>query len=412
MPSLQPRNTSSDGEQTVPSRLRRSLWINPVVIFGCAWLLAACLYSLHLSLVLIYSTDDVIGVVAWIIVPFVLAVLGYFATSSLGSLRQKGFSKMTEGWLERRLKIAFLVWACLTGVEVWYSRGVPLLWLIEGTGQSYVDFGIPSFHGLLNSLLLTIGLGGFTLFAVTGNKRHLWMPAVVIAWSMVAVTRNMLIVILMECFIVWAMIRRITWKKIAKALVPLVALVLVFGYVGDMRTGIDRFRQLADPSPNYPEWLPSGVLWIYIYVSTPINNLVNTMRTTVPLNSPLFPNTTSLLVPSVLREIIYNPATISNAVSGELVEEGSWNVSTAYVGAFQDFGKLGIACFSIVLGWLSAHFWCDRSLRGSLIYAVLGQCLAISVFFNHLFYLPVITQVVWIYVLLPKSRRLTAQLAP
>ncbi|MGB2605341.1 MAG: O-antigen polymerase [Terracidiphilus sp.] len=376
-----------------------------MVIFGSAWLMAAGLYALHLSLVLIYPTTAIIRVVSWIVVPFVLTVLMYLGGYPLFALSPRRLAQITEGWLERRLKIAFLAWAGLTAVEIVYSGGIPIVWLFQGTGQSYVDFGIPSFHGLLNSLLLTIGLSGFTLFAVTGRKRHLWMPGFVIAWSIIAVTRNMLIVILMECIIVWAMIRRVTWRKIAKGLVPLLVLVLVFGYVGDMRTGIDRFRQLADPSPNYPDWLPSGVLWIYIYVSTPINNLVNTVRTTAPLNSALFPNTTALLVPTVLREVIYNPATISNAVSGELVDEGSWNVSTAYVGAFQDFGTLGIACFSLVLGAVAAHFWRDHSLRGSLVYAVVGQCLAISVFFNHLFYLPVISQVVWLYLLVPKFER-------
>jgi oligosaccharide repeat unit polymerase len=200
------------------------------------------------------------------------------------------------------------------------------------------------------------------------------------------------------------MVRGFTWRTLTKGAVGLIALILVFGYIGDVRTGVEQFRELAQPSPNYPEWLPSGVLWIYIYASTPINNLVNTTRTAHPLNNPFFPNATSLLVPSALRDFIYDPDTISTAGTGELVDEGSWNVSTAFVGAFQDFGMFGIVCLSIAMGLISAYFWRDRSLRGSLAYAVLGQCLAMSIFYNHLFYLPVITQIIWLYVVLRKSR--------
>jgi oligosaccharide repeat unit polymerase len=383
----------------------RGAWIHPLFIFWAAWLATVALYDMHLSLLLIYPSDLVIHVVAWIVVPYTVTALAYLGLRSWEQPSPLSFrpdSGVRRAKLARWLRIAFVIWALLTVIEIAVSGGVPLLWLIQGSSKTYFDFGIASVHGLLNSLILAIGLMEFALFSLTGKRNHLWMPVFVVIWSLIAVTRNMLIVILIECAIVWAMTRGITWKTLAKASVSFVALILVFGYIGDFRTGGETFRQLAEPSPNYPEWLPSGALWVYIYVGTPINNLVNTVQSTAPLNSPLFPNATSLLFPSVIRDVIYNPATISDALSGDLVSD-AFNVSTAYVGAFQDFGMAGVAGFSVVLGWLSAHFWRDRSLRGSLIYAVMGQCLVVSIFFNHLFYLPVITQVIWLYMFLPKN---------
>lgn len=385
--------------------LLRAVWIHPLVIFWSAWLITILLYDMHLSMLLIYPSSMVVRVVAWIVIPFTLTVLIYLSSRSWTRPSVLDFRIDTAFRAEKlthTLHIAFVIWAALTIVEIIASGGVPLLWLIQGSSKTYFDFGIASVHGLLNSLILAIGLTEFALFAVTRKKTHLWLPAFVLLWSLIAVTRNMLIVILIECAIVWAMVRGITWKTLARASVSLFALILVFGYIGDARTGGEAFRELAEPSPNYPEWLPSGVLWVYIYAGTPINNLVNTVQTTAPLHNALFPNAASLLFPSVLRDVIYDPATISDAVSGDLVTD-AFNVSTAYVGPFQDFGMAGITFFSVILAWLSAHFWRDRSLRGSLIYAVLGQCLAVSVFFNHLFYLPVITQVIWLYMFLPKS---------
>jgi oligosaccharide repeat unit polymerase len=389
--------------------------VHPLVIFWCAWVSSVGLYVLHLSDVLIFSSGLVISVVAWIVIPFTLATLVYLACYSWAPSSLAAFRLDTEiavARLKRRLEIGFIIWSILTTVEIVVSGGVPLLWLIQGSSKTYFDFGIASFHGLLNSLILTIGLSGFVIFVITGKKAQLWMPGFVVLWSLIAVTRNLMIVILIECGIVWVMVRGITTKTLTKGVVGVIALILVFGYIGDVRTGVEQFRDIAQPSSNYPDWLPSGVLWVYIYVSTPINNLVNTTRNAHPLNSPLFPYATSQLVPSALREAIYPPEIVGSASTGELVDEGSWNVSTAFVGAFQDFGMFGIACYSIFMALVAAHFWRDRSLRGSLIYAVLGQCLAMSIFYNHLFYLPVITQVLWLYILLRKSETGSTRLGP
>jgi oligosaccharide repeat unit polymerase len=394
------------GKSENARRLLRSFWIHPLAVFGLTWGATAWLYDLHLSALLIYPTELVLRVVAWIVIPFSLTVLVYLGLSSDRQRSTIALGRQASVFgtkLDRKLKIAFAVWASLTVIEIVISGGVPILWLFQGSSQTYADFGVASVHGFLNSLLLTIGLLEFSRFVLDEGKKHLVVPAVVVLWSLIAVTRNMLIVILLECALVWAMIRGITWKTVAKALASLIVLILVFGYIGDVRTGSQTFLELAQPAPNFPEWLPSGALWVYIYACTPINNLVNTVQTTAPLDNALFPNATSLLFPSVVREAIYSPETISDALSGDLVAE-AFNVSTAYVGPFQDYGMMGITLFSIVMGTLSAHYWRDLSLRGSLIYAVLAQCLAISIFFNHLFYLPVITQVFWLYFFLPNRR--------
>lgn len=385
----------------------RYVWIHPLVVFWSVWAITVGLYQLHLSELLIFTSAQVMTVVAWIVIPFTLTTLIYLGCTSWNPLNVSAFSLDTDSRierLERNLNIAFTIWAMLTVVEIFYSGGLPILWLIQGSSKTYFDFGIPSFHGLLNSLLQTIGLVAFALYALTGSKRFLWMPAWVVAWSVIVVTRNMLIVMLIEYGLVWVMIRGLSKRTLVKAVVGLLALILAFGYIGDLRSGgSESFRGVAEPSQNYPDWLPSGALWVYIYVTTPISNLVNTVQTTHPIYDPLFPYATSQLFPTVIRQIVYDPSTVSELPSGDLVKE-ALNVSTAYLGAFRDFGMLGIALFSVIMASVAAHFWRDRSLRGSLSYAVLGQCLAISIFFNHLFYLPIISQIFWLYIFLPAQK--------
>ena len=119
------------------------------------------------------------------------------------------------------------------------------------------------------------------------------------------------------------------------------------------------------------------------------------MTVATPLGNPLFPNTMALLFPSVIRNVIYGVDAASGALSGELITD-AFNVSTAYVGPYQDLGLLGIVLFSILLGITALYFWKMSGVRGVLMYSVIGQCLVLSIFFNHLFYLPVISQVGWI----------------
>jgi oligosaccharide repeat unit polymerase len=405
MPTTTTHPGENGGARTIQP-LQRSIWIHPLMIFGFAWGLTVYLYDLHLSALLIYPTDLVLTVAAWVVIPFCFCVLIYLGLSwdTRPRLVLERVQFVLGGPLERKLKIAFWIWAALTVIEIIVSGGVPILWLFQGSAKTYADFGISSVHGLLNSLLIAIAVIHFALYALKGKKRNLIVPTFVLVWSIIAVTRNLMIVVLLEYALVWAMIRGIAWKTVGKVFVSLLALILVFGYIGDARTGGDTFRELAQPSQDYPEWLPSGVLWVYIYVSTPINNLVNTVQNTTPLDNVLFPNATSLLFPTVVREVLYNPTSLSDAVSGDLVTE-AFNVSTAFVGPFQDFGMAGITLFSILLALVSMHYWRNLSLLGSLTYAVLAQCLAISVFFNHLFYLPVITQVLWFYFFLRENRR-------
>jgi oligosaccharide repeat unit polymerase len=305
---------------------------------------------------------------------------------------------------ERKLVVWFRVWSLISLVEIAISGGIPLVWLIEGSSKTYVDFGISSVHGLVNSLLLSIGLCRFALFLLTGSRRHLFVPVFILIWSILVVTRNMLLVSLIEFGILLFRMKPVKKKTIVKLAASFVALILIFGAIGDYRSGSsDLIRVWAQPTDEYPDWLPSGVLWAYIYISTPINNLVYTSQGVQPLNSLAFPNTVVTLFPSIIRSHIYG-SQLGDAESGQLVVS-NFNVSTAYIGPFQDYGFWGIALFSALSAAACQFFWLRRNLRDILIYTVLMQCLVLTLFFDHFLYLPVISQIIWIYYFFSKQGR-------
>ena len=380
-------------------RPSKPLLLHPLALFTAVWGSIVFLYSLHLSRLLIFSNTQVLHAVFWLYIPFFLTI------SLLGTLRTLAPRKprlsshtpsIPVDRVHRQLIRWFIFWVVATILEVIVSGGLPILWLIEGSSKTYFDFGIPSIHGLLNSLILTLGLAEFALFVISGAKRHLWIPAWLLVWPVIVVTRNMMIVFLIEAAVLWIYIKGMRWQTFLKLTIFTVLVILIFGYIGDFRSGASTFRKLALPTKSYPSWLPSGVLWVYIYMTTPLGNLINTARLSTPLHNFLLPNTTSLLFPSILRNIIYGSAAqASQAFSGTLISQ-AFNVSTAFIGPFQDFGWPGVAGLSIFLGFISEFCWHRRGIRGALVYAVIAQCVILTLFFNHLFYLPVITQVVWI----------------
>jgi oligosaccharide repeat unit polymerase len=381
----------------------RGLLFHPLALFVGVWGLIIFLYSLHLSGLLVFSTTRVLMLALWIVVPYVASVIAFqifcaFAPKRLVARRDQQPIALDN--LDRRLVHWFVFWLVCTLVEIKVSGGVPILWLLQGSSKTYMDFGIPSVHGFLNSLLLAIGIGQFGLFALAGKKRHLLIPAWIVLWSVIAVTRNIMIVSLIQNAVVWGVVRGVRKRTLFNGVVVLLALILLFGYVGDFRSGADVFRAAAMPTAEFPEWLPSGALWVYIYLATPIGNLVNTAAIAPPQYNLLFPNTAALLLPSVLRKLVYGEASLNDALSGELVTD-AFNVSTAYVGPFQDYGRLGMVGFSALLGLIASYYWRKRTFRDALIYGVIGQILVLSIFFNHLFYLPVISQIGWLFVFFP-----------
>jgi oligosaccharide repeat unit polymerase len=218
----------------------------------------------------------------------------------------------------------------------------------------------------------------------------------------------MMMVNLLQTAMVIVMYRGIPAKLAAKIIAVGLIIILGFGFLGDLRSGAATFLSLAQPTASYPQWLPSGVLWVYIYLTTPLNNLIYTMNTVHPVNTLLFPNTVAPLFPTIIRNLVYGQS-VSSALSGELVDS-AFNVSTAYVGPYQDFGALGMACFSALISLIGAFYWWRTNFRDELIYVVICQCLLITVFYDYFFSLPIITQVFWIYVFLyPRKKKRVQQ---
>ena len=383
----------------------KKIVLHPVVIFTAVWVLTAWLYGLHLSGLFLFDFRDAFKLTLRLCIPFAFGaaffeLLYWLANRSQPLPRTAQTLDLHADRLWKRLSWCGVAWLVITGVEIVVSGGLPILWLVQGSEKTYYDFGIHSIHGLMNSLISALALISFFAYLATSRKRFLIFPALLVFWSVVQVNRNVLSANLFQFAFLFFLLRQVSWRNIVRYTVFLLVFIYIFGLVGDIRSGADQFIALAQPTENFPPWLPSGFLWVYIYLGTPVNNLLYTFHNATPAYDPSFFNTTSLLLPSVLRAIIYPQHLL--AVQGELVEQ-AFNVSTAFVGVYQDMGYGGIFVYCFFLGFACTLVWRRTHVRSYLGYAVLAQCLVLSVFFNHFLYLPIIFQLFWISVLLGRK---------
>ncbi|HHE6157393.1 O-antigen ligase [Citrobacter freundii] len=372
--------------------IARNFIFGPLTIFFLVWNIVLFLYSFHFSELLYFSTAQAFITTYFIICSFFIG--WFFAKLFLYNRRVPQSHVVTYLFVERlnkKKKIFFYLWLMLTFIEIIYCRGVPVIWLILGNGKTYFDFGIPTVHGFLNSLILSLSLISYYLYVITNRKRHLLIPLFTCCWALVVISRNLLIVNIIQLVILHFYFVKINYVKLSKSLVLLILLILIFGLVGDFRTGKDDFFNLAAVSSSYPTWLPSGFLWVYMYLVTPLNNLINAFDIINPEWSFGLSNSTVLLIPSFLRTFIYGDLSYDSTYY--LVTQ-AFNVSTAYIDPYRDLGYFGVFIFSSVAGFFVTYLSNKTEFKSILFFCILMQCNVLSVFYNHYMYLPIIFQLV------------------
>ncbi|BDU54580.1 hypothetical protein LTEGF4_02610 [Limnohabitans sp. TEGF004] len=176
--------------------------------------------------------------------------------------------------------------------------------------------------------------------------------------------------------------------------------IVGFGVIGDARSS-DFYQTIGLNDVN--PLIPSGFIWFYIYMVTPLNNLFYN----VSYDSYLLVENASAffysILPTVVKVAMFD-VDVENRWAQDFLQTGllpntSFNVSTALIQAYLDAGLYGIWLNVASLGFLAGIFYKRISNIFSLmIYAVVGQCLLLSIFYNMIIYPPVLFQFVWIYI--------------
>ena len=152
-------------------------YLHPLILISGVWGFVLYLYGLHWSELQIYEVDKAY--------PFLIILFGVFSYVFLFFWAAKGVLKDKGGsveiidalefnyYLSRRIKKWFFIWISVSVVEVLFSGGIPILWLINGSEKTYFDFGLPTIHGLANGLVSALSLISFFIYMNGGGKKYL-----------------------------------------------------------------------------------------------------------------------------------------------------------------------------------------------------------------------------------------------
>lgn len=387
--------------------LGRLLYINPLVVFLATWASVFYLYSLQLSLVLLPLTTEF---AVHVVLLGAAASAAFFVGFHASGTRPRPLKSENPQQVRRLIRsVRRLSWCALLvfAVTVIAFGGVPLSWALTGSTLTYTDFGFPTLHGFFNSLILIIGtmLSWMSLRKVRFRGDRLLLAFCFVV-PIITLHRQSLVSLLLQCLFIYAALRRGSFGQAAKGVVLiLLASGTLFSLLGNIRTGDETLADLANLSSEGGS-LPLPVLWIYMYLTTPLSNFFE--LTTMPFAQSFGGTSLAGLTPTVLRELLWGePA----AVMTEFADR-AFNAYTYAFVLFVDFRWWGVFVFSIAVlgvgGVLFRRFVVAPTLYNLLNLCLLNHVIFLFVFANFLLTWGVVFQFVIVRVLKKKLAAIPA----
>ena len=392
---------------------RKTKFISPAVLLLLIWVVEIVLYSLHIvdyyrplnSLSLFFF----FGVIAIVFLAGVVVKAKLAPKHWIDSYPNRNWS-ISE--IEKKANKIAKLFIVGTFLNVVYSQGFPLLWLVTGSGKTYTEFGIPSFNGFVNALYYIAVVTNFYLYLSTKDKKYLKVLLLLVIYPLLTITRALIFTMGFELLGLFVMMRKIRIKSVILLLVGSIAIIVLFGYMGNQRSGGDvsdategMVRELVDNRyVDTMENLPSGFTWVYWYFTCSVNNVVYNIDKLNPSYVP--DNTIKRLLPSVLRKSIFGQKEYEERYAFTM-DNTLVNTFTLYSNYLKDFGVyLTIFIFFFVgLFFYNVYYKAtESSLNFFLMYPAIFMVICLSVFDDFLLSLPTLFQFIITYYMFKRKR--------
>ncbi len=285
--------------------------------------------------------------------------------------------------LNFHIKRMTAVWLFGSLIDIIFSGGLPIVWAIQGSSKDYTDFGVHSFHGIMNGIYFFLTGGLSIKLFIDRDKNTMLFFILLLLWPILMLGRGILLTALAQHAIIYIFFSGLSILKIGKILLTSTITIIFFGLLGDIRGTENPFFYLINE--QYREIfdsIPTGFLWIYIYITSPLSNYAFNADSIDPTWS--FTYSIVNLFPSFLR-----PTNLDSADAFEFVDK-SLNVSTIFASSHSDFGYYGdLTLILILIIW--AYFWyikLKQSVFYILPYSIVCCVMIFSVFYNLFFLYP------------------------
>ena len=382
--------------------------INFLSIFNGIWLIIILLYNLKLSYHLNELSIRTITILLWTFSSYgigYLIIFMFYLPYYKNQIKITPYNVKKEKsiyFTDKFIKNSFYIIIFMLIVETVYSKGFPLFWSLLKSNKTYFDFGIPTLHGILMSYIIFFGTVLYYSIRKNFNKKYLIYFLIIICIPFLLVSRQLIITLIVQLFL----LHNFTVKRlnIAKLIPVAVLVILIFGIVGNFRTGLDNFVRVAALKNEDIPYIFSGVYWVYIYLTMTISNLNNLFGFS-SFALGYGSNMLDFLLPTVITNYLYNTDSFNKLY---FLTDINFTVSGYMPNPYMDFGIYGLVIYTTILGMLGCiiyHRYLIKQDLGSIfIYCVMLQIIVMSFFVDFLLYLPVSFQFVWILLLIKKDR--------
>lgn len=374
---------------------------NPFILFSCVWLTVLFLYSLGLSQVLTPLHIETILLVCGSIIAF---LAGWVFICALGRqiyIRPKVdlnfYAHFISGKkIVQRIKLTALLWALGSLFEVMYFGGVPFLSnLGVGAELRYTEFGISGLHGLLNALYLILVLFFYTRWLLLRSKMSGFFLVCLLLWPILLMTRQLMLSAIVQIVLLYICFKPVRPAVYFWILLGGIFTVILFGYIGDMRSGRESFLAVAEPSFEYPDSWPTGFMWVYVYLVSPLNNINYNIMNVEPYYFPV--NLVLGVLPALVRD---NVSSMFGVVDQIQLVNANLNVSSFYAKLLQDFGVFFSPIFLFIVSIFSNYLMANCYRKPGYLFAlvVVLHGLVFSVFADLLFHLVFIFEILVFFI--------------
>lgn len=254
--------------------------------YSIVWTLILLLYSFKLTL---FNQDLDIRLLIFILFTIIFSFI-------VGYVNRKKF-KYTATAIDYGLTPIIII-VLLFIFNFIYAKSIPFLAIITGSSL-YGEFNsIPYLYVLLNAISFYYGINYFNAYLNLSDhkKRNLICFLIINIMYLLAFSRSTIIFLIIGAFILYIMSRKkrnLLKNKSKKKYFLLIilfsfAILYGFGALGNIRSGYkfndNSYIQRIGLYTKYPEFLPKQFMWSYSYLTSPLANLNDNVKSNKNIN--------------------------------------------------------------------------------------------------------------------------------
>ena len=363
--------------------VNNSILSNTSIIYALVWIPLVALSRLDLF---IFSTrgDFLIELyVAFLVLSFILIYFFvHLIFSTRANPRKAGINELEFYALRLFVIRIFKIWFIGFSLNILYSGGLPVIWVLLGEDRTYSNFGMPTFSGLLNMVRM------FMLISIViCNTNKIKVPnyiLIIIILSLGAeLNRAAILYGILVSISSFLLFNKLKIKNLMKLFGGFVSFIIIFTFIAQFREAGTGNYSSPDDYFNTDVAIFGAMPYLILYYLSPLNNLYYQYSLGFePTFTPYF--TFQSILPTVIRDYIFTGDTVYSVTFASEV----FNTSPYLANIIADFGMVGAFIVILIMQFIFCYVFLRasrNSLSHCLMHSMIWGATALSCFTNLYF---------------------------